>query len=167
MMGSGKSTLSHLLYEKTGFKIIDTDTMIEAQEQCSINEMFGSKGESYFRMLEKQFLETLNESQSIISTGGGMVVQDENIEKLREIGQVFYLKGTVETLKKRLMSQTENRPLLDEHALEDQLSHLLTKREAMYTRAAHHIVDIDDKSAEVIVSEIYAILRELDYKFLV
>ncbi len=166
MMGSGKSTLSHQLYKKTGSHIIDTDDIIEKDSGMSIGDIFDLYGENHFRGLETSLLRNLSCDQSIISTGGGMVLSEVNRGFLKSLGHVFYLSGSVETLYNRLISQTENRPLLDPVALQTQLSGLLLKRELLYKDAADYIISIDSKSAEEIVSEIYAILRELDYNFL-
>jgi shikimate kinase len=55
MMGSGKSTLSHLICKKTGYDFIDTDSIIESNEGMSITDIFSSKGEAYFRNLELNY----------------------------------------------------------------------------------------------------------------
>lgn len=165
MMGSGKSTLSHLLHEKIGYSILDTDDAIEILEKSTIALIFEKKGEATFRALEKAFLQELDVSKHIISTGGGMVIQEANVKRLRTLGRVFYLRGTVDTLVQRLTSQTSHRPLLLVEDLRQQIKHLLERREALYVETAHHIIDIDEKTPEAVVCEIYAILRELDYKF--
>lgn len=166
MMGSGKSTLSHLLYEKTGYQPIDCDHLIETQVGMTINDMFKSYGQEYFRDRETELLSNLKPEKAIISTGGGMILRPINRERLSSLGTVFYLEGSLDTLYNRLINQTDNRPLLDVKALYDQLSDLLLERGAIYRQAADYSICIDNKSPDLIVSEIYAILSELDYKFL-
>nr|WP_255813476.1 shikimate kinase [Acidaminobacter sp. JC074] len=164
-MGSGKSTLSHLLSKKTGYSIIDCDSEIEKSEGMSISEIFSAHGESYFRALEKSFLEDLSCDSTIISTGGGMILQEDNVIALMGLGHVIYLSGTLDTLVSRLLSGTENRPLLDETSLRSQVSDLLSTREILYQTSCDDVVEIDGKSPEEIVSEIYGILSEIDYNF--
>lgn len=166
MMGSGKSTLSHLLYEKTGYQPLDCDLLIETQEGMTISDMFKLHGQEYFRDKETELLSNLSPEKAIISTGGGMILRPINRERLSSFGTVFYLEGSLDTLYNRLINQTDNRPLLDVKALYDQLSDLLLKRGAIYRQAADYSICIDNKTPDQIVTEIYAILSELDYKFL-
>ena len=160
MMGSGKSTLSHLICDKIGYDFIDTDSIIESNEAMSITDIFSSKGEAYFRSLEFDLLNSLEVSSAVISTGGGMILSSANREILKSKGTVFYLSGSVETLCKRLSNQTSNRPLLQTNALKKQLEDLLRKRSDLYLDACHHVISIDNKSIDTILSEIYAILSE-------
>ncbi len=166
MMGSGKSTLSHQLSVKTGFQVIDTDDLIEKEEELTIKDIFTLHGEPYFRKLEYTFLKSNVFANNIISTGGGMILSEENCTLLRKNGKVIYLKGSIETLYNRLTTQTENRPLLDKVELKNQLISLLDFRENIYESTADVVVCIDGKSSEDICREIYTILREMDYKFL-
>jgi len=166
MMGSGKSTLSHLLYSKTKYQVVDCDADIETSMGMSITEIFDIHGQAYFRDLEKKYLANFNKGNCIISTGGGMILSQENRSKLSKLGKVFYLSASVETLYQRLIAQTENRPLLSGQALQEQLTDLLIKRENLYIEAADYVVSIDNKTADQVVLEIYTILSELDYNFL-
>jgi len=84
---------------------------------------------------------------------------------LMGIGHIFYLSGSVDTLVARLMSQTDDRPLLDETSLRSQIDSLLSEREMLYLTSADDVIQIDDKSPSEIVSEIYTILSEIDYNF--
>lgn len=166
MMGSGKSTLSHLLCQKTGYVIVDTDELIEKDSQISISEIFELYGEAHFRGLETSLLKHLEVENSIISTGGGMVILDENRNYLKGLGTVFYLKGSITTLMSRLTDQTDHRPLLSKNELKKQLETLLNTREDLYSDVADYTIHIDGKTADDIISEIYTILSDLDYKFI-
>lgn len=167
MMGSGKSTLSHHLSVMTGYKVIDTDDLIEKNESLSIKEIFAIHHEKYFRELELNLLKKSKFSESIISTGGGLITQTSNCRQLKKMGCVIYLKGSIDTLYNRLNNQIDNRPLLDKQVLMSQLESLLDARETIYETTADLIVSIDSKSVDEICKEIYTFLRELDYKFLV
>ena len=72
MMGVGKSTIGKILAKKLEYKFVDVDRLIEKKEGLSINSIFKSKGESYFRKIEKEITMTeLNRSNAVISLGGG------------------------------------------------------------------------------------------------
>jgi len=167
MMGSGKSTLSHQLSDLTGYKIVDCDDLIEEQENLLIKEIFSLYGEDHFRKLESNFLKKFSSSNCIISTGGGMILSSDNRLRLNSLGTVIYLSGSVDTLYNRLLDQTSERPLLEREALRNQLSGLLEKRSSLYHDASDYVISIDSKTSEEVCTEIYTILRELDYKFLV
>lgn len=160
MMGSGKSTIAKVLAEKFHLNLVDADGDIETQEQMTIPEIFEQKGEAYFRNREKAYLQAFDLTDVVLSTGGGMVKDEDNRQRLKEIGHVFYLRGSYETLFSRLKSQTANRPLLDLKRLSVQIHSLLEERADMYLAASHSVVDIDGKSVEAICEEISTILNE-------
>lgn len=165
MMGSGKSTIAKALKSVINYEFVDCDLAIEANEQMVIKDIFNHHGELYFRALEKQYLLDFNQDHCIISTGGGMVIQDVNRSRMKSIGHVIYLKGSISTLYNRLMYATEDRPLLKSSELLEKITMLLNDREAMYCDACHTVINIDDKSVEEVCKEIYVSLKEIGYIF--
>ncbi len=110
-MGSGKSSLGKKLAKSLDKKFIDTDKEIEKKENKTINEIFENEGEKYFREKEKEFLINIpNNLNMIIATGGGIVTDQENREKLKE-NRVIFLNASVERQSKRT-SRSDKRPLL-------------------------------------------------------
>lgn len=165
MMGSGKSTIAKELNTKLELPIIDSDSAIEKDEQMSISDMFSEYGEDYFRDREKSYLENYQYANSILSTGGGMIIQEENRLRLKTLGTVIYLKGTVDTLYNRLYNETSDRPLIDQDLLKNQLNSLLQRRKDWYELTADLEISIDDKTAGEVVAEIILNLKELGYNF--
>ena len=111
-MGSGKSTVGRLLAKKMGLPYFDLDKLIENQEKMSITDIFQKHNEKYFRDLESVTLKQYSEeSNFVISTGGGCVLRDQNLCILRE-GLVIYLKISIETQFERVKNRT-HRPLLN------------------------------------------------------
>ncbi len=103
MMGSGKSTVGRELADKLDFKYIDTDNMIEKQVGKSISDIFEKAGESSFRKLEKDAVRCVALLDNyIISTGGGVVKDNENLKELRKKSVVVYLYAPAEILYDRL-----------------------------------------------------------------
>ena len=110
-MGSGKSSLGKKLAKSLNKKFIDTDKEIEKKENKTINEIFENNGEKYFREKEKEFLKSIpNSLNMVIATGGGIVSDQENREKLKE-NRVIFLNASVERQSKRT-SRSDKRPLL-------------------------------------------------------
>ena len=151
-MGSGKTTIGKALEEKTDMAFVDTDELIEAYEGCKISEIFADKGEAYFRRLENETLKELLEStdNKVISTGGGIVTNQENIPLLKQLGKVFYLRIKPETVVKRLEGD-KTRPLLIGEDKLVKVERLMTDRKELYEMAADKTIDTDGLSVSEIV----------------
>ena len=151
-MGSGKTTIGKALEEKTDMTFVDTDELIEAYEGCKISEIFVDKGEAYFRRLENETLKDLLTStdNKVISTGGGIVTNQENIPLLKQLGKVFYLRIKPETVVKRLEGD-KTRPLLIGEDKLVKVEQLMTDRKELYEMAADKTIDTDGLSVSEIV----------------
>ena len=161
MMGVGKSVVGAALARRAGARWVDTDQMIT--EKCGeIATIFEQFGEEYFRDLETAVVKSLvQEDGLVISTGGGLVLREENVSLLKRNGKIVWLRGKVETLTKRL-SGDETRPLLKTEGvyLQEKLTEMLEVRAPIYERVADFTVDIDGKSPEEIAVEILAKIEE-------
>lgn len=155
-MGSGKTTVGRNLGRKLNLPLLDTDKLIVDEQNVSINEIFATKGEAFFRQLETQMVEKLigSKEDAIISTGGGLVITEGNGELLKKLGKVVYLRTKEDTIVKRLAGDT-TRPLL-KGGLDEKTHKLLEYRTPIYEKYADIIVDTDDcgpaKLAEQIIS---------------
>ena len=151
-MGSGKTTIGKALEEKTDMVFVDIDELIEAYEGCKISEIFVDKGEAYFRRLENETLKDLLTStdNKVISTGGGIVTNQENIPLLKQLGKVFYLRIKPETVVKRLEGD-KTRPLLIGENKLVKVEQLMTDRKELYEMAADKTIDTDGLSVSEIV----------------
>ena len=151
-MGSGKTTVGKSLEEKTDMTFVDTDELIEAYEGCKISEIFADKGEAYFRRLENETLKELLEStdNKVISTGGGIITNQDNIPLLKQLGKVYYLKIKPETVVKRLEGD-KTRPLLMGENKLVKVEQLMSGRKELYEMAADKTIDTDYLSVNEIV----------------
>ncbi len=149
LMGCGKSSVGKALAEKTGLELVDTDELIEQQKNKTINEIFKINGEKYFRELEHQCATALsNKAGLIISTGGGMVENTENMDLLKQNGYVFYLYAPAEELYKRVKNET-HRPLLKNPDPLETLSNLLERRVRSYEKAHFKINTVNKQVSEI------------------
>ena len=146
MMGSGKSSVGKLLANKLQFSIIDIDKEIEKDEKLSIKEIFEKKGENYFREIESKYL-LRKRKLTVVSCGGGIVLNKRNREFLRTSGYTIYLKSSIPTLEKRLLNEN-SRPLLDNDGLKETLITIYNKRKRLYTSAANTTIITDRKSVK-------------------
>ena len=103
-MGCGKSTLGRRLARRLGVPFLDTDTLIEAREGASVSDLFRYEGEAHFREVERAVLEEAiagNES-AVVSTGGGLPVWRDNMERMNAAGRTIYLRRSAENIAGRL-----------------------------------------------------------------
>ena len=157
-MGSGKSLIGKTLATSLSATFLDLDTLIEQHEQRLIKEIFATKGEIYFREVERKvLLSTLTRQENIIlSLGGGTPCFYNNMEEINAKSQSIYLQTSIKTLAERLAPEKDKRPIiahLNEEQLQEFIAKHLFERRPFYEKA-QHIVKTDDKTAEEIVAEI-------------
>jgi len=149
-MGSGKSTVGRLLAERLGMAFVDIDSVIEEREGTAISDIFATKGEKYFRSLERKVLEEVAGKEGlVVSTGGGLGADRENMDLMKRTGLVVWLDVPLFLLMERLKGD-DTRPLLRQPV--DRLEELYRKRKEVY-RLADLKVD-GSKPAEKVVQEI-------------
>lgn len=148
-MGAGKTTIGKLIAERLSMDFLDIDEEIEKQEQKEISKIFKEHGEHYFRDLETKYLKSIkNINKTVISTGGGLPIKEENQLLLNEIGITIFLDTSLEIIKKRLEND-EKRPLA-----KNNLEELFEYRQPIYKNATQKVIDCDNMSIEEILNEI-------------
>lgn len=135
-MGVGKSSTARALSEQLEVEEIDTDQMIVSREGMPISQIFQEHGEEYFRQRETQLLEELAEREPcIVSCGGGMVLRQENVVKMKQMGEIICLTAQPETIYEHVKDSTA-RPLLQGHMNVEYIAQLMEEREPRYQAAA-------------------------------
>lgn len=133
MPGSGKTSIGKAIAEKLGREFYDTDEVIEQNESVSISDIIESKGEQAFRELENQTVTQLGKQNGlVISTGGGVVLRQDNRDMLRQNGYVVWIKRPLESL------ETVGRPLSKDIAT---LMEMYQKRQPLYQECSDLIVE--------------------------
>jgi shikimate kinase len=156
LMGSGKTTIGKALADRTGREFADTDELIVEKDSRPIKQIFAENGEEFFRNLETKVIEEVSKQENfVISTGGGAVLRDENIDFLKENGVLFYLYAPAEVIWERVKDD-KDRPLLNVDAPIELLKRLQQEREPFYGKAdfkinthEHSIEEIVDKIIEL------------------
>ncbi len=156
--GSGKSTVGRLLAERLGFAFVDTDGLIEQRTGLTIREIFADQAEEGFRNLETQvILEVAGQDRQVISTGGGAVLRDENIQALRQSGKLVYLTASPDVLWARIFADLHRhatRLRMDPDTGLQQVRTALLLRDPIYARVADATVDTTGRSPASIVDRI-------------
>lgn len=154
-MGVGKTTVGTELANTLGIRFVDMDTIIQNQQNMSISDIFNYFGEQYFRNLESNLCLELCSSKKnlVVSTGGGIIENIENIKLLKNIGKIVYLRATKLEIYKKLDGDT-TRPILNVDNKCEKIEQLLLKRCPIYENCADFIVDVKDKSPFSLAQEI-------------
>ena len=160
MMGVGKSTVGRRAAQRLGWRFVDADLAIEARAGCSVREVFAREGEPGFRALEASVLGDLlaDDEPSVIAAGGGAVLREESRFAARARAEVVWLRAQPETLLARLGGRAETRPLL-EGDVAGTVRRMVVEREGSYTAAAHHVIDVDELTAEQTVTALAELAR--------
>lgn len=134
-MGTGKSSVGRMVAQSLHFDFLDTDAVIEARAGRTISDIFAQQGEPAFRQLEAKVVHELTaRRRTVISTGGGLVVNPENLASLKEHALVVCLWASPETIWSRVKSQT-HRPLLADPDPLQKIRALLAERAPFYKQA--------------------------------
>jgi Shikimate kinase len=107
MMGSGKTTVGKILAREIKYNFIDTDQLIEDQENKTCKQILTENGETFFRYLELNLLSSIDYENTVIATGGGLPIFNNNIEILLKKSLVIYIKTSIEDLAKRLKNDNK------------------------------------------------------------
>lgn len=161
MRGSGKTTVAAILAGRLHREMIPMDALIVYEAEMVIPQIVEQYGWKRFREIEAQVTQKAARLRGIINaTGGGVILNPENVKALRETGIVFWLDVSLDNILQRI-GEDPNRPsLTGQGSRRDDMAATLAEREEFYRQAAHYVIDTDKKSQEHIAEEIIAILRE-------
>jgi shikimate kinase len=158
-MGTGKSVVGRKVSQYLRMDFIEMDEVITKRENKPINQIFKEEGEEYFRDLEKDLIEELSqENNLVVSCGGGVVLDENNVKRLKESGVMICLWANPQAIYDRVKAQ-KHRPLLNVSNPKAEIEELLDYRRPFYEKADHHI-DTSDLSIEEVVDEVLSIARK-------
>lgn len=131
-MGVGKSTVGKRVARILNYSFVDSDQMIEKLVGKTIPEVFADEGETAFRRYEREFIDSGHTAGGVVvSCGGGLVVQEGMLEKLKSKGVVICLFASVESIISRTQ-RSSHRPLLNVDDPEARIRELFVEREPIY-----------------------------------
>lgn len=134
-MGTGKTSVGRLVAEQLHFDYLDTDELIQSATGKTIAEIFSTCGEPAFRALEEKAVHDLTgKTQTVISAGGGLPVNPQNLAGLKTHALVVCLWASPAKIWERVKNQT-HRPLLHDPDPQKKIRELLTAREPFYKQA--------------------------------
>lgn len=143
--GTGKTAVGTALSKKLGRSFYDTDTYIEKGAGRSISDMVAAHGWAFFRAREKEAIEELSALEHcVIATGGGAVMDKDNVAFLRKNGFLVLLKADINTMIQRIEQDevsAEQRPKLSDSDIYEETEKLLKQRMPVYEQVSDFSVD--------------------------
>ena len=144
---TGKTTLGKALARRLKREFLDMDDQIVAEAGQSITDMVAAKGWPYFRELERNLLIRLAQKDGlVVGTGGGVILDPDNVTDMRAGGKVVWLQSRPETIVKFILADPRSRqmrPSLTGKGLREEVETTLQEREPLYRAAGHITVATD------------------------
>ena len=140
MPASGKSTVGVVLAKRLGYEFIDTDLLIQKQEQALLREIIAEKGEDGFLVIEDQVNADLEAERSVIAPGGSVVYCENAMKHYKEIGTVVYLQTSYQTIKERIGDPKKRGVVLREGQT---LKDLYEERSVLFEKYADVTICVD------------------------
>jgi len=161
---SGKTTVGRILSAMTGKVFLDTDALVEEKAGSSIEELIAARGWEAFRDFEKRVVKVVSEKDDqIIATGGGVVLDEVNVNYLALNALVVWLDGKAEVLRQRMEKEQQpgkRRPSLTGTDPLQEITEILSVREPFYGRASALRVDTNGLSPEEVASVVIQAIGE-------
>lgn len=149
-MASGKSVVGKKLSKRLDIDFYDTDEEIVKKTGVTISHIFDIEGEDKFRSREMNvFSDLIKKDDCVISTGGGIVLKEENRELLKK-GTVLYLKTSIQTQLERTMNDKERPLLRGKENKEVTLRKMAKFRNPLYEKSSNYIIEETDNSNQTV-----------------
>ena len=162
-MGTGKTTVGRKLADMLGKKFVEMDDIIEEKEGLKVADIFETKGEPHFRHVEKEVLIDLCGGDNlVVSCGGGVAADLDNIAILKKTGVVFWLTADEDIIYERVKKYT-TRPLLNVENPKEKIKELLQQRRSFYEQA-HYQIDSTPPAEEIALTIVSIIMRDFSEK---
>ena len=164
---SGKTAVGRILAHERSMDFVDTDVLIEEDAGESIEGIISTKGWDHFRKLERDVIKRISEKDNqVIATGGGVVVNQENVKALKKNGWVVWLDAELNVLKGRMDREQQSgniRPSLTGVDPLAEIEEVMSSRRPMYQEAGDFMVDTtrlsEPEAAALIMKNLPAQLR--------
>ena len=155
--GTGKSTVGKVIAARLGCELISTDAEIVKSAGQTIPQIVEQHGWEYFRDLETKMCQGLTGKDGLVlDTGGGAILRPQNVDMLKRTGKLFWLTASVETIAKRIGSDTQRPSLTGTKSFIDEIQDVLRERAPKYQAAADHVIETEGKSVSQVADEILA-----------
>lgn len=151
MPGAGKSTVGVILAKVLGYKFIDSDLLIQQQENRLLKDIIAEDGLEGFINIENQVNSDIETEKTVIATGGSVVYSKKAMTHLSKIGTIVYIEISLKSLNKRLGDMKQRGVALKK---DQTLESLYDERCPLYEKYADVIISGDEKTVEDVLNAI-------------
>ena len=155
--GTGKTEIGKILSSRLNVPFIDTDDLVETKTGRSLPDIFHYDGEERFRSIEREVVASLPPADVIVSTGGGVVTDPENMKHLRRDSTLVLLFADIDTIEQRLLQKP--RPPLTSLPLHEEIAAMMDRRRQNYYASADFCMDTSETSPALAGERILALLK--------
>ncbi len=159
----GKSSLGRLLAERLGWRFADTDALLIEQTGQEIDTIVKAKGWSHFRQLERACLAAVaTRRQRVVATGGGIVLDIQNVRVMQGSGVVVWLKAAADVIRQRMAGDpatANQRPALTNGNARDEIEDVLQERIPLYRAASNIALDTGQDAMPILVRDLEILVR--------
>ena len=163
---TGKSSVGRLLGTTLGRSFVDTDSLVVSESGMSIRQIVDSRGWQSFRRLEHTVLQQVcTVGRRVVATGGGIVLDTDNVGLMKKSGRIIWLRASSETIKARMIQDQASKTLRPALSSTDSISEIeetLAKRIPLYKNAMDFLVDTDHREIDEICGVIMKNLKAMD-----
>lgn len=153
MPGAGKSTVGVLLAKRLGYNFIDTDLLLQAEQQARLQEIIAEVGLDEFKRIEEAVCCQLSTMRSVVATGGSVVYSERAMNHLKKLGQIVFIDIPLEILQQRV-NDMDSRGLVI--GAGESYEHLYNERQPLYKRYAEIIIPGEKMTVETVAATIEA-----------
>ena len=158
-MGSGKTAVGRRLATLLGLEFVDSDAEIEKRTGVDIRYIFEKEGEARFRERERDVIADLTALEGVVvATGGGVILDPANRERLAKTGTIVYLETTIDTLVRRTKA-AKTRPLLMNDDPRAVLERMMLVRRPLYESSAHLRIETTGRQVRAVAADIHQRLK--------
>jgi len=154
----GKTSVGKALSRLLGRPFLDTDEAVVQKAGMTISDIVAKNGWDAFRDMEKNAIDqTTFLNQYVIATGGGVILNPDNVRNMRKAGRVIWLRASPETVRARMAADPETliqRPGLTPTGSMDEIEAVLLARQPLYENAGHLVMDTDILGIDAICRKI-------------
>ncbi|MEE8582701.1 MAG: shikimate kinase [Dehalococcoidales bacterium] len=162
-MAAGKTAVARQLAQRLDKKLVELDALIEQRAGKTVARIFAEDGETAFREWEIALIKEVAVARNqVIATGGGIVLNTINVDRLRQGGVIVYLEASPTAILKRAQASTAVRPLLAGEDKAGIIEKMLRFRQPYYDRAADIRLDTSAIAVNAVAGRIIELLKQYE-----
>jgi shikimate kinase len=167
---AGKTTVGRSLAKRLERLFFDTDLELVKEQGMNISEIVSKKGWKAFRDTEKRVIQcTCGRDNQVVATGGGVVLDEENVKRMKDSGVLVWLRADIKTIEKRIIEDNATqdfRPALTSKGSVEEIQETLLVRNPFYERAMDFFVDTDFMDIEAVCDAIIQKIKGVKLEFM-